>query len=118
MGRDKFKEGLEALGHTPELKDENKIIIPFVVEKGRFAGQQIQLGFEVPADFEMAPPGGPHISPRLIPVNTAPQDNSRAAESPFGPDWQYLSRPFLDQWPLKRTVKRYLEFVSHILNEL
>lgn len=118
MGRDKFKEGLEALGHTVELKDPDIVVIPFVIGEGRFAGQQIKLGFQVPQDFEMTPPGGPHISPRLIPINTGAPDHARAAESaPFGAEWQYLSRPF-DQWALKRTVKRYMEYVAHLLNTL
>jgi hypothetical protein len=118
MGQDKFKEGLEALGYTPELKDHDKVIIPLVVAEGRFAGHQIKVGFEVPPDFEITPPGGPHISPRLIPINANSPDHSRAAESaPFGPDWEYLSRPFT-QWARKKTVKRYMEHIAHLLNTL
>jgi len=119
MGRDKFKEGLEALGYTVELKDNDNIIIPFVIAEGRFAGQQIRVGLQIPPDFEMTPPGGIHISPRLIPINPNGADHSsRSAESgPFGAEWEYLSRPF-NQWPFKRTVKRYMEYVSHLLETL
>jgi hypothetical protein len=116
-GRDKFTAGLEELGLQPETRDENKVIVPYVVGEGRFAGQQIKVGFEVPADFEITPPGGLHISPRLIPINTSPEDHSRAAESPFGPEWEYLSRPYT-QWAFKRTVKRYIEYVAHLINTL
>jgi hypothetical protein len=117
MGRDKFKDGLEVLGYAVELKDPDIVIIPFVIAEGRFAGQRIKLGFQVPQDFEMNPPGGPHISPRLIPISGA-QDHSRAAESQaFGAEWEYLSRPF-NQWAHKRTVKRYMEYVAHLLNTL
>ena|ERR1017187_7506010 len=119
MGRDTFKDGLEALGYTVELQDPDKASVAYVVADGRFAGQQIKLGFQVPQDFEMTPPGGIHISPRLIPINANAPDHSRAAESgPFGPEWQYLSRPFLGNWALKRTVKRYMEYVAHLLNTL
>src|SRR6266542_4565076 len=107
MGRDKFKEGLAALGYSPELIDQDKIFIPYAIAEGRFAGCQIKLGFQVPPDFEMTPPGGPHISQQLIPITTNVQDHSKAASSPFGPEWQYLSRPFTEQWARKRTVKRY-----------
>lgn len=117
MGRDKFKDGLEALGYAVELHDPDRVIIPYVVAEGRFAGRQIKLGFQVPQDFEMTPPGGPHISPLLIPINPNPLDNTRAANSPFGTEWEYLSRPY-NQWALKRTVKRYMEYVAHILNDL
>ena len=117
MSRDKFKEGLEALGYTVELQDPDRVIIPYVIAEGRFANQQIKLGFQVPQDFEMTCPGGPHISPRLIPNSGAP-DHSRAADSgPFGSEWQYLSRPF-EQWAHKRTVKRYMEYMAHLLNTL
>ncbi len=119
MGRDKFKKGLEELGYNPELKDDDKIIILFSVPEGRFAGQQIKIGFQVPADFELTPPGGPHICPRLVPINPDAQDHARAAESqPFGQEWQYLSRPFAEQWARKRTVKRYMEYIVHLLNTL
>ena len=126
MGRNKFKEGLEAMGFTPEVKDEekdgvkvqDKIMILFTISDGRFAGQQVKLGFQVPQDFEMTPPGGPHISPRLIPININSPDHSRAHESPFGPGWEYLSRPFTEQWARKRTVKRYMEYVAYLLNTL
>jgi hypothetical protein len=118
MGRDTFKEGLEALGYSVESTDQDKVIVLFVVAEGRFAGKQIKLGLQVPQDFPMTPPGGPHISPQLIPINPGPQDHSRAAQSqPFGPDWEYLSRPFT-QWALKRTVKRYMEYVVWLLNTL
>ena len=120
MGREKFKSGLEALGYTVELKDPDIVIIPFVIKEGRFADQQIKLGFQIPPDFEMTSPGGIHISPRLIPINPSPQDHTRAAESPqhFGNEWEYLSRPFTNQWALKRTVKRYMEYVKHLLDTL
>jgi len=118
MGRDEFKEGLETLGHTVELKDTEKAVVPYRITEGRFAGTQIQIGFQVPADFPVTPPGGLHIHPRLIPINTGAMDNTRAADSqPFGGEWQYLSRPYT-QWPFKRTVKRYMEYVADILNTL
>jgi hypothetical protein len=118
MGKDKFKLGLEELDLQPEIKDDGKIIIPFVVDEGRFAGQHIQVGFEVPSDFEMTPPGGLHISPRLIPINPSSEDHSRAAESPFGPEWEYLSRPFRGKWALQPTVKRYMAHIIDLINTL
>jgi hypothetical protein len=118
MGTDTFKEGLAALGYTVELKDQDKLMTQFVVAGGRFKERQVKLGFQVPPDFEINPPGGPHISPRLIPINPNAEDHSRAAESPFGPEWEYLSRPFPSQWARKRTVKRYMEWVSELLNTL
>ncbi len=118
-GRDKFKEGLETLGYTVEMKDADKLIIPFVIAEGRFLGRQIKVGIQVPQDFEITPPGGIHVSPHLIPINPNAPDHSRsAASAPFGAEWQYLSRPFTNQWARKRTVKRYMEYVSHLLNTL
>jgi hypothetical protein len=118
MGRDTFKNGLDALGLPAELKDGDKIIIPYVIAEGRFAGQQIKVGIQVPPDFDMTPPGGIHVFPRLIPINPTPLDHTRAAVSqPFGDEWEYLSRPY-EQWARKRTVKRYMEYVAHLLNTL
>jgi len=117
MATDTFREGLEALGYTVELKDTDKVIIPLTIAEGRFSNQNIRVGFQVPGDFPMSSPSGPHIAPRLIPISNA-QDHTRAAESPpFGAEWLYLSRPF-SQWAHKRTVKRYMEYVTHLLNTL
>jgi hypothetical protein len=117
-GRDKFKEGLEALGFTVELQDPDKVIVPYIIAEGRFAKKQIRLGIQVPPDFEITPPAGIHISPHLIPMNPQVNDHGRAAASaPFGSEFQYLSRPY-HEWPLKRTVKRYMEYVTYLLNIL
>ena len=50
---------------------EGKLVFPYTIEVGRFAEQQIRLGFQVAEDFPMNPPSGPHVSPRLLPINTS-----------------------------------------------
>jgi hypothetical protein len=116
---DAFRKGLEELGYVVTVTGENRLIFPYAVEKGQFKGRKIKLGIEVPPDFDLTPPSGPHISPRLLPIDPNGADtHTRAHESPnFGTDWEYLSRPF-SQWTLKRTVKRYMEHVKHVLDTL
>ena len=117
-GTDRFAAELEDLGYKVSRLGENRLTINYRIGEGRFQDRQIKLGFEVPTDFELSAPGGPHISPRLIPINpSAPAHPERSATSSFGDNWQYLSRPF-HEWSLKRTVKRYLEYVAHVLNTL
>lgn len=120
MGKEKFISGLKELGHDPQDAGGNKIMIDFVIGGGRFSGQKIKLGFEVPDNFEMEPPHGPHFSPRLIPtINTSSQNHSeRIHESPFGADWEHLSRPY-PNWPkTARTVRVYLMYVRRLLETL
>jgi len=83
---------------------------------------EMKNGIEVPADFNVTCPTGPHILPGLIPLNPSGAGNDRAATSPFGDEWQYLSRPFRDEqqgWNrTKRDVKAYLHHVRQILDAL
>lgn len=103
-----FRFEVEDLGN-------NKIAFPYKIICGRFEGQVIKLGFQVPADFPLTPPSGPHISPPLLPMNpqaiTHPQ---RTAISVFGINWQYWSRPFKRWSETHRTAKDYMKFINHL----
>jgi hypothetical protein len=124
FGKELFIQGLKELGHEPEEdRGDNRVVFKYGIAAGRFQGQTIFVGIEVPTDFNVTCPTGPHISPRLIPINPNGAGNDRAAESPnFGLDWEYLSRPFRDQregWNrTSRDVKAYMRHVKHILETL
>ena len=92
------------------------MVIEYVVPGGRFVDQKVKLGFEVPPDFTRTPPGGPHVSPRLLPINPgAPDHPNRAAESPaFGADWEYWSRPYSGKWRGREGVSEYLAHIDHL----
>jgi hypothetical protein len=123
FGKQAFIEGLKALGHEPEDKGDNRVAFKYRIAAGRYADREITIGIEVPTDFNVTCPTGPHISPRLIPINPSGTANDRSADSPaFGQEWQYLSRPFVDQqagWNRTcRDVKAYLRHVKRILETL
>jgi hypothetical protein len=123
FGKEAFIEGLKQLGYSPDNLDGSKISFSYTIKAGRFKDQVITVGIEVPADFNVTCPTGPHIKPRLIPINTQGAGNNRSADSPqFGSDWQYLSRPFVDQsegWNrTTRDVKAYLRHIKRILETL
>ena len=56
--------GFEVSERTVE-QTRNFVIFPWMVPVGRMAGTRIMLGFEVNG---MNPPGGPHVSPHLLPI--------------------------------------------------
>ena len=123
FGKEAFNAGLKEQGYETEDGGGNLTIFKYVIGAGRFNGQTIKVGIDIPPDFNVTCPTGPHISPRLIPINTGALGNDRAAESPaFGPEWQYLSRPFVDQqegWGrTTRDVKAYLRHIKRILETL
>lgn len=119
FGKPKFKDGLEKLGYEVEDFENDQLAIRYKISKGRFKDKEIKVGFVVPTDFEVTPPSGPHISLRLLPLNPSGADHkTRAHESPFGSDWEYLSRPVQHIWQRDRTVKRYMQYVTHLLNTL
>ena len=123
MPNEKFTSGLKDLGYEVEILSETRAVIPYTPFEGRLKGQLIKVGFEVPPDFEITPPSGPHISPALLTINENVQTHpERVATSPFGPEWQYLSRPYKtnhgDWKDSPRTIKEYMRFVQDILNTL
>ncbi len=121
MGKDTFITGLKELGYVVKEPGDNRVIIDYPIKDGRFNGQLVQVGFEVPGDFEATPPSGPHISPRLLPINSGGNHTERANESPnFGPDWEYLSRPYPpNTWPkTHRTVRVYMMHIKRLLETL
>lgn len=115
-GREEFERQLRAMGIEPDsAQPDNRVAFDYVVPGGRFVGKQIKMGFVVPPDFARNPPGGPHISPRLLPMNpNAPAHPHRTAESEFGSDWQYLSRPYRGTWTGKKGVAEYLAHVDYL----
>lgn len=120
-GVDVFAQGLSDLGYNPAALPENSdhVVIDYVVETGRFAGQQVRHGFIIPPDFPMTPPSGPHVSPHIHPIKTDgihPEGAVHHAQAlPFetgaGGQWQYWSRPITDWGQGKKTVAAYMSHV-------
>lgn len=116
-----FVEGLRGLGYAsvalPGKPDH--VVIDYSVPVGRFAGQQMRLGFIVPPDFPEIPPSGPHVSPHIHPIKTdgghpngaVHRSHSEPFERGLGGLWQYWSRPLKDWVKGKKTVAAYM---SHI----
>lgn len=115
-GRQEFERQLRELDFVPESRTDARTVFPYKVRGGRFGGQEIRLGFEVPPDFPRTPPRGPHISPPLLPLNPgAPNHPDRVHPSEFGPDWQYWSRPY-PGWKGRETAATYLAYIEHLLS--
>jgi hypothetical protein len=112
-----FAGQLAALGLSPTPVGPNGLAIDYTVAEGRFMGRQIRLGIEVNGDFPRNPPGGPHVSPQLLPLNpNAPGHPDRVARSSFGDDWQYWSRPctYWGKEGQERSVEAYLAHVRSL----
>src|SRR4051794_34946620 len=91
-----FIAQLRELGFAVEEKATDKIAFKYTVPVGKFAGQTVALGFVVPSDFPTTSPSGPHVWPRILPLNSEgdhPTGRIHKSEQ-FGDDWEYWSRPF------------------------
>ena len=118
MGITELVAQLEALGYKPIVKD-NRAVIDYEVPVGCFEGEKIRLGFDVHGDFPINPPTGPHISPRLLPINeNASKHPERVHNSNFGEDfdgeWEYWSRPVHYWQNTDRSVKVYLKHINYL----
>ncbi len=107
-----FAEQLKGLGYDVK-ENGDKVSFPFKIQTGKRTGEEITLGFVVPPDFLLNPPSGPHVCPRLLPINPAkaPHPVGGVHESDFGKDWQYWSRP-IEHWP--QTRRNAADYMAHI----
>jgi hypothetical protein len=116
-----FIMDLRALGYEPE--DRGGIVVfDYEVEVGPLSSEMIKLALQAPGDWPANPPGGPIVSPRLLPIDT---DGAKGHpygavhEAPqLGPDWQYWSRPF-NAWPrTDRTAETYMGHIRLLFDTL
>jgi hypothetical protein len=116
-GRDEFARQLRELRIEPELRDDIRLVFPYEIEVGRFAETAARIGLEVPEDFPRNPPGGPHVSPRLIADKGAtPGGAGGSAASSFGADFEYWSRPYSNWGRDGYTVKAYLAHLRRLVH--
>lgn len=118
MGLTEFINQLKDLGYEPEVEG-NRVKFEYEVPHGRFKDQVVILGLEIPDDFPLTPPSGPHISPRILPLNPgAASHPEKVVESPFGPEWEYWSRPFTIWGDTSRTVEDYItRHIFHLFDQ-
>jgi hypothetical protein len=118
MSGQNFIDELKALGHDVQVRD-NLVSFPYVIPLGRFQGQSITLGFDVPADYPLTCPGGPHMTPRLLPMNSAGEHPSGKIldSGPFGAGWQYWSRPFEIWGKTQKNAKEYMAHIRHLFDQ-
>ena len=121
MAADDFARQLREDGFDVEELPERMITLPFLVPLGPRVGESLTLGFQVPPDFPLSPPSGPHVSPRILPIHpdqSVGHPIGGVHESPFGSDWEYWSRPF-PEWPrTDRTARAYMSHVRHLFATL
>jgi hypothetical protein len=119
MSASDFIQALEAMGHSVTDHENGRVSFPYTVPCGKFADQTITLGFLVPGDFPLTPPSGPHLSPRLLPLNpiSGSHPTHGVHESPsFGTGWEYWSRP-MNHWPqTNRTARDVMAHVRHLFD--
>jgi hypothetical protein len=119
-----FVEGLRGLGFSPRRSSTRAdlVAIDYEVPCGRLVGRKIVLGFAVPGDFPLTPPGGPHVSPHVHPINSSGEHPSGRVhpsaefEAWEGGPWQYWSRPFPRWAESKKTVGAYMQHIYRLWN--
>jgi hypothetical protein len=117
MASQDFTEQLKELGVEAKDLGDGKVSFEYIIPTGRFAGHNINLGFIVPNDFSLTPPSGLHVSPRLLPLQPGGSHPSGGIhESPFGPDWEYWSRPIPHWKTTRRTVRDVMAHVRHLFD--
>jgi hypothetical protein len=122
VGTKCFADGLTDLGYAVcSLPDHpDMVYFEYEVPVGCFAGETVMLGFQVPPDFPMTAPSGPHTSPCLRPSDQPGEhpnggrhtSHAQPFANALGGSWQYWSRPCNDWNNTNRSVKSYMSFIA------
>ena len=105
-----FLAALAGRGYDPALQNDF-LIFGYAIEVGSRAGQQVRIGLQIPADWPLTPPPGPHVSPRLG------HPHGAVHPSPLGAGWEYWSRP-AQNWAADRSVRAYLRHLRRLFAQL
>lgn len=84
---------------------------PYTVEVGSRTGEQVMIGLQVPGDWPLSPPPGPHVRPKLG------HPHGAVNPSPLGAEWEYWSRP-APNWSADRSVRAYLRHLRTLFSQL
>jgi|SRR5215469_7523106 len=121
MARSDFVGQLRTLGYEVTVHADDRVSFPYVIPVGKFADQAITLGFVIPQDFNLHPPSGPHVRPKLLSTNPVAGTHPNCGihdNSPFGSEWQYWSRP-LNHWAqTQRTARDVMAHINHLFDTL
>lgn len=110
-GPAEFASQAQRLGLAGVEVNGSWVMFDLPIPAGRHAGERRRIAAEVPADFPVTPPPGPHVSP----ATTHPAGAVHA--SPLGPDWVYWSRP-APGWPADRSVKAWIRHVRSLFAQV
>ena len=110
-----FAQQLRDAGIAVEETHGDRVAFAYSMDDGGYATPSLRVGVVVPPTFPDEPPGGIHVHPRRRADNTGAQHPDRVAQSPFGPDWEYWSRPFPGWASQNRNARAYRRWIDHLL---
>jgi hypothetical protein len=116
MGPADFTAQLQAMGYSVRSEDkEGFVSFAYTPPLGKFAGRELRIAYQPPGDFPLTPPPGPHVSPRLLAIQSGGVHPSGGIhESPLGDAWHYWSRP-MSHWPQSsRTARDVIAHLNHL----
>lgn len=110
-GPDEFSRQAAALGLDGVRQEGHRVFFTIELPAGQYAGQSREICAEVPTDFPLTPPPGPHVRPATVHPAGAVQ------ASPVGDDWIYWSRP-APNWATDRSVRAWVRHVRSLFAQL
>lgn len=110
-GPEEFERQARELGLQGVQRDGHRVVFELEIPAGSYAGQLRRIAAEVPEDFPLAAPPGPHVSPATVHTGGAVHVSS------LGPAWTYWSRP-APSWAQDRSVKAWVRHVRSLFAQV
>lgn len=123
FGADRLRTELEGLGLSVTEPQPGFLAVRYAVQVGPLAGDELEIGWNVPADFPASAPSGLLVRPHLLPLGSeGPHPHGGVHGSATGgvldETWQCWSRPIPD-WPTgSRDAFALLAHVRHLFDTL
>ncbi|MFT3693982.1 MAG: hypothetical protein QM831_12635 [Kofleriaceae bacterium] len=121
-GPQRLVADLVALGHEATLMilpaGEQFVVLPrYMVELGRFAGRNIELGLQATADFPRTVSSAIHVKaePHLLDFSDSVPNVRNIQPSVLGQAWRYWSHNF--GWTQERTARRLMSQIAKIFHD-
>jgi len=121
---DRLVAELRARGYAPTTPEPDFVTFPYPVDVGPLAGDTVEIGFKVPADYSLSAPGGLLVRPHVLPMNGNGGDHPwcgvHACETGGIHDasYQYWSRPHPDWSGSTRDADALMAHVRRLFDTL
>lgn len=111
MSNSPFFDEIRTLFPDAVANEQGFVVLKYDIPVGGRVGETVELALQVPSDWPLSCPPGPHVSPAIG------HPGGAVHASPLGIEWQYWSRPFPNWAGVRRTAATYMSHIRTLFSQ-